>query len=62
MSKFTDPLPIGLTREEAQESVARLNRNKTLHAQVVRILPEDVDPIVEGDRGFDVLINVIEEN
>jgi hypothetical protein len=48
-----------MTQEQAQEKTASLNMHRHLYAEVVRILPEHVDPITEGDHGWDVKVTVI---
>ena len=42
-----------MTYREAVEMAGNLNGD-ILSAKVVRILSEDVDPIVKGDEGWDV--------
>jgi hypothetical protein len=44
---------------EANEEADRLNRFSSLKAEVVRILPEDIDPITDGDNGWDVEVTVL---
>ena len=50
-----------MTKQEAEDQALILNTHKELSAEVVRILPEDIDPIVEGDNGWDVEITVMED-
>lgn len=38
------------------------NNLETVIAQVVRILPTDVDPVIEGDNGWDVEVNVVRDS
>ena len=45
-----------MTRSEANEYAKSLDKHDTMSAQVVRILPESIDPIVSGDNGWDVQI------
>lgn len=45
-----------MTKSEAESYVALMNRNPACYAQVIRILPESVDPIRPGDNGWDVKI------
>lgn len=50
--------------DEAKATVDRYNRTNSqssLMAKVVRILPENVDPPIEGDNGWDVEITVIRD-
>lgn len=42
---------------EANEYADKVNKSVNLKAEVVRILPEDVDPIEDGDDGWDVEIS-----
>ena len=43
---------------EANEQADRLNKHDELTATVVRILPEDVDSIQDGDNGWDVEVQI----
>ena len=45
-----------MTHSEAQEYVVRLSHDPACHAQVVRMLPADIDPPKPGDNGWDVKI------
>jgi hypothetical protein len=38
------------------------NRLESVIARVVRILPTDVDPVIEGDDGWDVEVKVIRDS
>ena len=44
--------------QEAREFQATLQLTSDIKAEVVRILPESVDPIKEGDNGWDVELTV----
>ncbi len=56
-----------MTHKEAQDMADRMNANSTgtngklepVSAAVVRILPNHVDPVVEGDNGWDVEVTVL---
>ena len=45
-----------MTYKEAQEYVVRLSHDSACYAQVVRILPETIDPPKPDDNGWDVKI------
>jgi hypothetical protein len=45
-----------MTENEANEYVKRLSRDPACYTQIVRILPETIDPIKPGDNGWDVKI------
>lgn len=47
-----------MTFPEANEQADRLNKYPEFTATVVRILPEDVDPIQDGDNGWDVEVQI----
>ena len=42
---------------EACEYMDKVNKSVNLKAEVIRILPEDVDSIEDGDDGWDVEIS-----
>ena len=46
---------------EANEEADRYNTKypESFKAEVVRILPENVDPITDGDNGWDVEITIL---
>ena len=48
-----------MKREEALEEANRINNLDGVEAEIVRILPEGVDPIKEGDNGWDVEVTVL---
>lgn len=50
-----------MTHAEAQDFAARMRSLSTvvLEATVERILPSDLDPVIEGDDGWDVRVEVI---
>ena len=48
-----------MTREEALEEANRINNLDGVKAEIVRILPASVDPIKEGDSGWDVEVTVL---
>jgi len=53
-----------MTYQEAKEYMTRILENRKppkLDARLVRILPLDLDPIQEGDTGWDVEITVLED-
>ena len=50
-----------MTYQDAKDAADRLNRDPKVTAKVVRILPPDLDPIQEGDTGWDVEITVLED-
>ena len=43
---------------EAKEEASRINALGGVSAEPVRILPETVDPVREGDNGWDVEVTV----
>ncbi|MDB4351972.1 hypothetical protein OAA60_00900 [Porticoccaceae bacterium] len=45
-----------MNKVEAREYADKMNKHDDMYAQVVRILPEHVDPIKGGDDGWDVKI------
>ena len=47
-----------MTRSEAQSEAERLNKLDNCRAQIVRILPQDIDPIQPGDNGWDVEVEI----
>ena len=51
---------VGMTQTEAQEYARKINDYPGLRAEVERILPEWVDPILPEDHGWDVLITNLE--
>jgi hypothetical protein len=52
-----------MTKNEAMEMAKRLNTPdaKTI-SQVVRILPEEIDPVVDGDNGWDVETTILRDD
>ena len=50
----------GLTFPHAAEKADRINALGGCKAEVIRILPEDIDPITDGDSGWDVEVTVLE--
>lgn len=60
-----------MTLQEAQSYADRINRGDTVTtlikhhpdmvAKVVRILPPHIDPIQEGDNGWDVETTILED-
>ena len=52
-----------MRKDEATAMVDRLNTpDATTISQVVRILPNHVDPVVEGDNGWDVETTVLRDD
>lgn len=59
-----------MRKDEAMQLAQRINNNPrgtsdTLDpviAQVVRILPADVDPVIGGDNGWDVEVTAIRDD
>jgi len=51
----------GMTFPKANEYADKVNQSMNLKATVVRILSEEVDPIQDGDNGWDVEIEVTGE-
>ena len=47
-----------MTLEDAERYASKTNNMKDLTARVVRILPATIDPIQDGDSGWDVEITV----
>lgn len=43
---------------EADELATQINQNTESSAEVVRILPEHIDPIKPNDNGWDVVVTV----
>ena len=46
------------TKTEAEAEAKRINDLDGMTAEVVRILPASVDPIVEDDNGWDVEVTI----
>lgn len=53
---------IGMNFAKANEEADRLNKYINLKATVVRILSEEVDPIQDGDNGWDVEVEVLSDD
>ena len=52
-----------MTKNEAMEMAKRLNTpDATTISQVVRILPEEIDPVVDGDNGWDVETTILRDD
>lgn len=48
-----------MTHDEAVDYAERVRAHDTIEkAEIIRILPEDEDPIIDGDGGWDVLVTV----
>ena len=50
-----------MTYKDAIEEAIRYNKNRHMSAVVVRILPRQVDPVIDGDNGWDVEITCSED-
>ena len=48
-----------MTYSEAKELEAKMCEDDNLIVEVVRILPENIDPQIKGDNGWDVEFTVI---
>jgi hypothetical protein len=44
---------------EAKQHAESLNKHDTMYAEVVRILPESIDPPKQDDNGWDVKITYL---
>jgi len=49
-----------MTYFEAKDLEAKMSDDKNLIVKVVRILPENIDPPIKGDNGWDVEFEVID--
>lgn len=48
-----------MTHDEAVDYAERVGAHDTIErTEIIRILPEDEDPIIDGDGGWDVLVTV----
>jgi len=45
-----------MTKTEAIKDAAAMNKHSNLSAEIVRILPETMDPPKPGDNGWDVRV------
>jgi hypothetical protein len=45
-----------MNKSEANTYAGNMNKHDDLFAEVVRILPEHIDPIKSGDNGWDVKV------
>jgi len=48
-----------MTKAEANKFADIMNTKQGLRAEVVRILPSSIDPVILGDNGWDVEITVV---
>lgn len=55
-------MTVGQTFPHANEEADRINKQGGVKAEVVRILPEDIDPIKDGDTGWCVEVTVLDNN
>lgn len=53
-------MSVGLTFPAANAEADKINKQGGSKAEVVRILPEDIDPITDGDSGWDVEVTILE--
>ena len=48
-----------MTLFEAKDLAAKMDEDKNLIVEIVRTLPENIDPPIKGDNGWDVEFTVI---
>jgi len=48
-----------MTYVEAKDKIAKMHDDPNIIARIVRILPNDIDPPIEGDNGWDVEYEVL---
>lgn len=54
-------MSVGQTFAHANEEADKINKQGGVRAEVVRILPESIDPIKDGDTGWCVEVTVVDD-